>query len=123
MYCVKLSLSLTHIHILFVSLSLSLWAPLPSPLCRTPEQQPYAIRNEEPTAAMLINIDLVSTSPSGSVGNSRYSISTPTANTAHVNIDEAAAAKLARSPFARVQKEHEAVRQASGTRGVVTENI
>lgn len=42
-------------------------------------QQPYAIR-EEPTAAILINIDLVSTYPSGSVWNSRYCISTPTAN-------------------------------------------
>lgn len=42
-------------------------------------QQPGAIR-EEPTAARLINIDSVSTYPPGSVPNSRYCISTPTAN-------------------------------------------
>lgn len=42
-------------------------------------QQLCAIR-EEPTAAILINIDLVSTYPSGSVQNSRYCISTLTAN-------------------------------------------
>ena len=53
-------------------LHLSAWTP----------QQPYAIR-EDLIAAILINIDLVSTYPSGSVLNSRYCISAPTANTTH----------------------------------------
>lgn len=68
---------------------------------RTP-QQPYAIR-EEPTAAILINIDLVSTYPSGSVRNSRYCISTATANTTHGQYGQVAAAKLTTTAIAGLQ--------------------
>lgn len=86
-----LALSLTHTNtlpsmFLFLLLSQPSAHHQPRASClhhsaQTP-QQPYAIR-EEPTAAILINIDSVSTYPSGSVRNSRYCINTPTANTTH----------------------------------------
>lgn len=84
----SLSLSLAHKHSHYVPRSfLFFLRPLLVTSLRrhhsaqTP-QQPCAIR-EEPTAAILINIDSVSTYPSGSVANSRYCINTPTANTTH----------------------------------------
>lgn len=87
-----LALSLTHtntltstfLFLLFFSQPSAHHQPRASCLhhsAQTP-QRPYAIR-EEPTAALLINIDSVSTYPSGSVRNSRYCINTPTANTTH----------------------------------------
>lgn len=113
MYCMKLftsSLSHTLKHTSSISLFLPLSQPShrrwPQASClhhsaRTP-QQPYAIR-EEPTAAILINIDLVSTYPSGSVRNSRYCISTPTANTTHGQYRRAAVAKLTQGAAAELR--------------------